>query len=154
MKLLERAAAILLVATSCACALNAQLKPRWTTPLDPFQIADNLYYVGSQDLAAYLITPPAGNILINANFPSSPAQIRSSVEKLGFHWSDTKLLLVGQAHFDHAGGVAQVLQETHASLAVMEYDAEIVAVGGANDFLAGSRSYRYLSSGARGPCSA
>ncbi|MGI4831141.1 MAG: subclass B3 metallo-beta-lactamase [Janthinobacterium lividum] len=138
MKLLKRAAAILLIATSCACALNAQVKTSWTTPLEPFQIADNLYYVGSQDLAAYLITTSAGNILINANLPSSPAQIRSSVEKLGFRWSDTKLLLVGQAHFDHAGGAAQVLQETHASLAVMEYDAEVVAAGGRNDFLLAS----------------
>ena len=44
----------------------AEINPEWTTPLPPFQIADNLYYVGSQDLAAYLVTTPAGNILINA----------------------------------------------------------------------------------------
>src|SRR5580692_10921720 len=83
----------------------------WTTPLPPFQIADNLYYVGSRDLAAYLITTPAGNILINANLVSSPPLIRASVEKLGFSWKDTKILLNSHAHSDHVGGAAEVLRE-------------------------------------------
>ena len=90
----------------------ADLNPKWTTPLPPFQIADNLYYVGSQDLAAYLVTTPAGNILINANLESSPPQIRASVEKLGFKWADTKILLNSQAHFDHMAGVGHILRET------------------------------------------
>src|SRR4051812_1841187 len=73
----------------------------WTTPIAPFKIADNLYYVGSRDLAAYLIVTPKGNILINANLESSPPQIRRSVEQLGFRWTDTKILLSSQAHYDH-----------------------------------------------------
>ena len=56
----------------------------WTSPLAPFRIADNLYYVGSEDLASYLVVTPKGNILINANLATSPPQIRASVEKLGF----------------------------------------------------------------------
>ncbi len=95
----------------------------------------NLYYVGSQDLAAYLITTPDGNVLINTNLPSSPGQIRSSVEKLGFRWTDTKVPLVSQAHFDHVGGTAQVQRETHAKLAVMEYDSDQIEAGGRTDFL-------------------
>ena len=62
-----------------ALSARAEIDPEWTTPLPPFQIADNLYYVGSQDLAAYLVTTPAGNILINANLKTSPPQIRASV---------------------------------------------------------------------------
>jgi metallo-beta-lactamase class B len=135
MNIRTKTVALLCFLICSAYRLNAQLKPSWTAPLNPFQIADNLYYVGSQDLAAYLVTTPAGNILINANLPSSPPQLRASVEQLGFRWSDTKVLLIGQAHFDHAGGVAEVQRETHASLAVMEYDAEVVDAGGANDFL-------------------
>lgn len=114
----------------------AELNPEWTTPLPPFQIADNLYYVGSQDLAAYLVTTTAGNILINANLESSPPLIRASVEKLGFKWADTKILLDGQAHFDHMGGAAQILRETGAKNMVMEDDAEVVESGGRSDFLA------------------
>jgi metallo-beta-lactamase class B len=119
---------------------GAQVKPEWTAPLAPFQISDNTYYVGSRDLAAYLVTTPEGNILINANLPTSPSQIRSSVEKLGFRWQDTKILLIGQAHFDHAGGSAEVVRETHAKLMVMEYDAGVVESGGKTDFLHDSGS--------------
>ncbi len=104
----------------------AETNPEWTTPLPPFQIADNLYYVGSQDLAAYLVTTPAGNVLINANLESSPPLIRASVEKLGFRWADTKILLNSQAHFDHTGGAAQILRETGAKDMVMEGDSDVV----------------------------
>ncbi len=118
----------------------AQTNPAWTTPLPPFQIADHLYYVGSEDLAAYLVTTPAGNILINANLETSPPQIRASIEKLGFHWADTKILLNGQAHFDHMGGAAEILRETHARNMVMEGDAEVVESGGRTDSLAATGS--------------
>jgi metallo-beta-lactamase class B len=121
---------------------SAQIDSAWTTPLAPFQIADHLYYVGSRDLAAYLITTPAGNILINANLESSPPQIKVSVEKLGFRWTDTKILLNGQAHFDHMAGSAEVLRETHARNMVMEGDAEVVESGGKTDFLASTGSVK------------
>jgi metallo-beta-lactamase class B len=130
----------LLFALFLALSARAEINPEWTTPLPPFQIADNLYYVGSQDLAAYLVTTPAGNILINANLETSPPLIRASVEKLGFNWADTKILLNGQAHFDHMGGAAQVLRETHAKNMVMEGDAEVVESGGRSDFLSVSGS--------------
>src|SRR5579875_2309104 len=84
----------------------------WTTPIPPFQIADGLYYVGSRDLAAYLITTPQGDILLNANYISSPPQIRHSVEQLGFNWRDIKILLISHAHVDHAGGAAEILRQT------------------------------------------
>jgi metallo-beta-lactamase class B len=120
--------------------LRAEAHPEWTTPIAPFQIADGLYYVGSQDLAAYLVTTPAGNILINANLESSPPQIRASVERLGYRWADTKILLNSQAHFDHMGGAAEVLRETHARNMVMDGDASVVESGGRTDFLASTGS--------------
>jgi metallo-beta-lactamase class B len=106
----------------------------WTTPVAPFKIADNLYYVGSRDLAAYLVVTPKGNILINANLESSPAQIRRSVEQLGFRWTDTRILLNSQAHYDHAAGAAEVLRETHAQYMVMDGDVDVIKTGGAADF--------------------
>jgi metallo-beta-lactamase class B len=131
------ATALLLTSTLTS---NAQIKPEWTTPLTPFKIADNLYYVGSQDLAAYLITTPAGNILINANLETSPPQIKHSIEQLGFRYTDTKILLNSQAHFDHMAGAAEILRETHARNMVMEYDADVASTGGRSDFLAASGS--------------
>ena len=119
-------------------AANAAVPASWTTPLTPFQIADNLYYVGSQDLASYLVVTPQGNILINANLASSPAQIRTSVEKLGFRWNETRILLNSQAHSDHVGGAAEVIRETHAKNWVMDGDVSVIETGGQKDFLSPS----------------
>jgi metallo-beta-lactamase class B len=127
----------LLAAIVICLPLRAEVSAEWTTPVAPFRIADNLYYVGSRDLAAYLVVTPKGNILINANLVASPPQIRASVEKLGYRWSDTKILLNGQAHFDHLAGAAQVVRETHAKDIVMEYDADVARSGGHKDFAFG-----------------
>ena len=117
---------------------GGETHPTWTTSITPFQIADGLYYVGSQDLASYLVVTGQGNILINPNLASSPAQIRASVEKLGFRWKDTKILLNSQAHFDHMAGAAEVVGETHARNMVMDGDVSVAESGGRMDFLAPS----------------
>ena len=132
---------LLLLSLFSSRSLFAEVDPSWTTPIAPFQIADNLYYVGSQDLASYLVVTDEGNILINANLVTSPSQIRASVEKLGFRWSDTKIFLNSQAHDDHVGGAAEVIRETHAKNMVMEGDAEVVETGGRADFLSPAPTY-------------
>src|SRR3984957_5498161 len=116
----------------------AQVSRSWTTPIVPFRIADNLYYVGSQDLGSYLVATPKGNILINANLATSPSQLRASVEALGFHWNDTKILLNSQAHADHMAGAAKVIRETHAQNMVMDGDVSVVETGARADFLSPS----------------
>jgi metallo-beta-lactamase class B len=103
----------------------AEIDPSWTAPVVPFQIADNLYYVGSQDLGSYLVVTPKGNILINANLAASPTQLRASVEALGFHWKDTRILLNGQAHADHMAGAAEVIREPRAKNMVMDGDVSV-----------------------------
>jgi metallo-beta-lactamase class B len=114
--------------------LEAANDPAWTRPFPPFHIAGNLYYVGSEDLAAYLITTPQGHILINSNLQSSPAQIKRSVEALGFHFSDIKILLISHAHFDHCAGSSLVKKMTGAQYFVMAGDAGVVESGGRTDF--------------------
>jgi metallo-beta-lactamase class B len=89
-------------------------------------------------LAAYLIATPAGNILINANLVGSPPLIRASVEKLGFSWKATKILLNSHAHADHIGGAAEVLRETSARNMVMDGDDDVVRSGGRSDFAFGT----------------
>lgn len=133
----------LLLVLFCVCQPSpAETDPRWTTPLAPFRIADNLYYVGSQDLASYLVVTSEGNILVNANLATSPPQIRASIEKLGFRWHDIKILLNGQAHDDHMGGAAEVVRETRAKNMVMDGDVTVVETGGRADFIASSASLR------------
>ena len=94
----------------------------------------NIYYVGSRGLASYLITTPAGHILINSNLKTSVPLIRESIEKLGFHLSDVKILLISHAHFDHDAGSAEIKKLTGAKYMVMDGDVGVVESGGKSDF--------------------
>jgi metallo-beta-lactamase class B len=114
--------------------LHAAENPDWTSAIAPFRIAGNLYYVGSRDLASYLIVTPKGDILINSSLESSVPLIRNSVEQLGFRFQDIKILLISHAHWDHDAGSAAVLQRTHARYMVMDGDVPVVESGGAQDF--------------------
>ncbi len=130
-----------LVALALGQAASAQSNADWTTPITPFRIADGLYYVGSKDLASYLVVTPQGNILINSSLESSPALIQKSVAQLGFKYSDIKILLISHAHSDHDAGSARVIQETGAKYMVMEGDVPVVESGGATDFAYGKSPY-------------
>src|SRR3954463_7820154 len=103
-------------------AARAQANPDWHRGIPGFKIAGNLYYVGTADLAAYLIATPQGNILINANFKEDVPAIRKSIEGLGFKYADTKIVLISHAHGDHDEGVGLVKSDTGAKLMVMDAD--------------------------------
>lgn len=127
-----------------AADVSAQNPPDWTEPLPPFRIAGNLYYVGSKGLANYLITTPQGNILINSGLEANVPMISASIEKLGFHFKDTKILLISHAHFDHDAGSATIKQLTGARYMVMDADVPVVESGGKADFQYGNdRSFLY-----------
>lgn len=117
-----------------AASLFAQTNPDWTTPFPPYRIIGNVYYVGSKDLASFLITTPQGHILINSNLETSVPQIKKSVEQLGFRFSDIKILLISHAHIDHAAGSAQIKQLTGAKYMVMDADVPVIEDGGRSDF--------------------
>lgn len=108
--------------------------PEWTEPFPAHKIADNLYYVGSKGLASYLITTPQGNIIINSSLESSVPLIKASVEKLGFKFGDTKILLISHSHWDHDAGSAALKKETGAQYMVMDADVPVVESGGKEDF--------------------
>ncbi len=117
----------------------AQVSPDWVEPFPPFRIAGNLYYVGSRGLASYLVVTPKGNILINSNLDSSIPMIKASIEKLGFKFEDTKILLISHAHWDHDAGSAKVKQLTGATYMVMDADVPVVESGGKADFQYGAQ---------------
>ena len=108
--------------------------PDWSEPFPAHRMIGNIYYVGSRGLASYLITTPAGHILINSNLKTSVPLIRESVEKLGFHFSDVKILLISHAHFDHDAGSAEIKKLTGAKYMVMDGDVAVVESGGKSDF--------------------
>ncbi len=101
---------------------HAQANPEWHRAIPGFRIAGNLYYVGTADLAVYLINTPDGNILINSDFKQDLPAIKRSIEGLGFRYADTKILLISHAHGDHDEGVGLIRSETGAKLMVMEAD--------------------------------
>src|SRR2546427_3041824 len=103
--------------------LLAQGNPDWHRPFPAFKIAGNLYYVGTADLAVYLIQTPQGNIVINSDFAEDVPLDHKSIEQLGFKYADTKILLISHAHSDHDEGVGLIKRETGAKLMVMDADA-------------------------------
>lgn len=118
----------------CCGALLGDFTPKWNQPLAPYRIVSNLYYVGTNYLASFLITTPQGDILINPDYEQSVPLIRASVEKLGFRFSDIKIILISHAHDDHAAGCALAKKLTGAKLMVMDADVAEVESGGAHDF--------------------
>ena len=100
-------------------------------PADPFRIAGNLYYVGANDVTAFLLTGPEGHVLLNGGYPGTPPMIIKSIARLGFDIADVKILLVGEPHLDHAGGMAALQKASGAELWASERDADVVAAGGA-----------------------
>jgi metallo-beta-lactamase class B len=106
----------------------------YETPFPPHKVAGNLYFVGTAGLSNYLITTPAGHILINSDLESTVPMVRQNIEKLGFKFSDVKILLISHAHFDHNAGSALVKELTGAKYMVMDGDAPLVEQGVKLDF--------------------
>lgn len=113
---------------------NPFVNPDWSKPYDGFRIVGNLYYVGTYDLASFLLVTPKGNILINTGGTDSYSLIKNSIEGLGFSLKDTKILLITQAHFDHTGALAQIKRETGAMLEVNGPEKKALASGGSTDY--------------------
>jgi metallo-beta-lactamase class B len=99
-------------------------------PAEPFRIAGNLYYVGANDVAAFLITGPEGHAVLDGGYPSTAPMIMASIAKLGFDIKDVKVLLNSEPHPDHAGGLAALQQASGAELWASEASADAIASGG------------------------
>ena len=93
-----------------------------TTAFTPHKIIDNIWYVGTRTLTAFLVVTPQGNILINSTYERNVPVIRQSLEQLGFKFSDTKILLGNHAHGDHQEGDALVKEQTGAQVVAMAED--------------------------------
>lgn len=119
--------------------LLASFTPQWNQPIQPYKVVGNIYYVGTNYLASFLITTAKGDILINPDYEESVPVIKASVEKLAFKFSDVKIILISHAHDDHAAGCALAKKLTGAKLMVMDADVAEVENGGAGDFAYSSR---------------
>src|ERR1041385_3985433 len=107
----------------------------WYEPFPAHRVIGNTYYVGSKDLATFLITTPDGHILINSGFDRTVPLIQKSVESLGFKMTDVKILLASHAHSDHVAGHALLQKATGAKVYVMRGDDQVVASGGKGKYM-------------------
>jgi len=106
----------------------------WNKPVTPFRIAGNLYYVGATEITSYLITTPEGHFLLDGGFVETAPQIERNITQLGFKLTDVKFLLNSHAHFDHAGGLAELKKLSSARFVASERDAPQLRAGGHGDF--------------------
>ncbi len=111
-------------------------------PYPPHKMIGNIYYVGSNDVTSFLITTPAGHILIDSGYEATVPIIEAAVQRVGFKMSDVKILLTSHAHVDHVAGMASLKKITGAKLFVSELDAPVVESGGDFDFR-WSKEYRW-----------
>jgi metallo-beta-lactamase class B len=122
-------AGLVLCVEATAASQPADLLQAWNQRVEPVRIAGNVYYVGMSGVSSFLITTPAGHILLESGFAQSVPYIRAGVEKLGFRFADIKILLAGHAHPDHVAGHAAIHELTGAKVMVMEEDATRVEQG-------------------------
>jgi metallo-beta-lactamase class B len=101
----------------------------WNAPQRPIRLHGNTYYVGTHALGAILITSPRGHVLIDGGLPQSAALIRANIESLGFHMRDVKLILNSHAHYDHAGGIAELQHASGARVMASAWSASVLKSG-------------------------
>ncbi len=110
--------------------IAAPQEASWTQPIEPFQIADDLYYVGSADLASYLFTSDEGHILLDVPLEDNVGMMVENIRRLGFDPADIEVLIASHSHFDHVGGLTLMRAITGARVYLSAADAEIIARGG------------------------
>ena len=97
---------------------------------EPFRIAGNFYYVGANDIAAFLIAGPEGHVVIDGGYPGTATMIAASIKELGFDIKDVKVLLNSEPHGDHAGGLASLQRMSGAQLWASDASADVIESGG------------------------
>jgi metallo-beta-lactamase class B len=132
--------AVAVVFLFSALSTHAQRQPSWTEPVAPFRVIANVHYVGTADLTSYLITTPAGHVLLDAPLEENVPHILGAIRELGFDPADVEIMIGSHAHHDHAGGFARIKEATGARLLLSRADAELVERGGRDDFAFGDRS--------------
>lgn len=130
---------MVLLLAAPALAQSDPVSRSWNQPVAPFRIVGNVWYVGASDITSYLITTPKGHILLDGGFVETAPMIAANIRKLGFRVEDVKILLSSHAHYDHAGGLAELKRLTGAKFHASRRDIPALARGGTDDPQFGNR---------------
>jgi metallo-beta-lactamase class B len=131
-------ASIFVVAASALAQSSPEWRA-WNEPVKPLRVIGNVYYVGAKEVSSFLITTPAGHVLLDGGFAETAPLIAENLRQLGFRLEDVKLLIGSHAHSDHAGGLAELKRLTGAKLLATEADAAMLEKGGKDDFAWGDQ---------------
>jgi metallo-beta-lactamase class B len=127
------ALAVVVTALIASSELRAQQKDAersaWNAPVEPFHIIGNVHYVGAAGVSAFLIVTTEGSILLDGGLPETAPLIARNIEALGFRLRDVKFLINSHAHFDHAGGLAELKRLTGAPMIASGPDASTLSAG-------------------------
>jgi len=137
MKRMRTLAALAFVALAAACSSAETFskagwianQPEWAEPIEPFAVAEGVYYVGSRGLSSLLITTAEGHFLIDGGVPENAAMIADNIDALGFDVRDVRYLLNSHAHFDHSGGLAALKKKSGATMVASEGDRWALETG-------------------------
>jgi metallo-beta-lactamase class B len=110
-------------------AQSADERKAWNQPVEPFKIVGNVHYVGAAGVSAFLITTPAGTIVLDGGLPETAPQIAANISTLGFRITDVRVLLNSHAHFDHSGGLAELKRLSGATVVASAGDAAMLRAG-------------------------
>jgi metallo-beta-lactamase class B len=133
------ASLLVLVSTPQATAAQDNLNP-----VSPFQIFDNLYYVGLEAVSAYILETSDGLILIDALYPDQADHIFDQTREVGLNPDDIRYVIVTHAHIDHAGSAGVIQARTGARVGMAEADWVMYERGGYISSRGAERVFRPL----------
>jgi metallo-beta-lactamase class B len=127
--------ALVAVVAVAAVAGAQQWPASWKEAQQPLQIFGNAYYVGARGVSAILITSADGHVLLDGPMQENVAMVVANIKTLGFRIDDVKLILNSHAHFDHAGGIAELQRLSGATVAARAPSVQVLEQGrvGPND---------------------
>lgn len=116
----------LLCATLTTGSLSAQELSDNDNPelqrVAPFQVFDNLYYIGAEWVASWLLVTDQGLIVFDAMYDGLTDLAIEGIRELGFDPNDIRYLVVTHAHYDHIGGARRFQEEFGAVVMMTEQD--------------------------------
>ena len=92
----------------------------------PFQLFDNVYFIGFKTVSAYLVTTSDGLVLLDAGFPQTVDALVENIRSLGLKPESIKYILVSHSHIDHFGGAGRVKELTGARVVMSAEDWKAV----------------------------
>jgi len=102
---------------------------RWMEPRAAIPILGGTWLTGALHLNTVVIDTGAGLIAVDSGMPQSVPVLEAQIRALGRRVTDVRYILVTEAHFDHAGGVAALARDSGAVVIGSPYTVAALAKG-------------------------